>query len=174
MIVQGWLLVGGSELGFLDILRKFAEAGFRVTMVFTRFKYPEGVALRPRVAQYTHDIHFMPAFLRMHDFPRYIKYLINSRGVDTVFMSNSVLIYEILPSLAELTPQTSWIDYLHNEVGAVHIQGSPKANAPCTGIRRLEVRRIPILIPRFASVSRPNAHLLTISQRLPRGQRLSG
>lgn len=116
MIVQGWLLVGGSELGFLPIVRTFAEAGYRVTMVLTRFKHPEGLALRPRVAQYTHDIHVLPAFLRMHDFPRYIKYLIDSRGIDTVFMSNSQLIYEILPSLFELTPHTKWIDYLHNEV----------------------------------------------------------
>lgn len=115
MLVQSWLLVGGSEVGFAEILRVFANAGYSVTMVLTRFKYPDGLALRPRVAQYTNDIHVLPTFLRMHDFPPYIKYLIDSRGIDTVFMSNCVLIYEILPSLSELLPHVKFVDYLHNE-----------------------------------------------------------
>lgn len=112
MIIQGWLLVGGSEGGMLEILRHFAERGYRVTMVLTRFKYPEGMALFSQVSQYTNDIHTMPAFLRMSDFPRYIKYLIDSRGVESVLMSNSQLIYEILPALVEETPGVSWIDYV--------------------------------------------------------------
>lgn len=115
MLVQGWLLVGGAEVGFLDILRTFARAGYRVTMVLTRLRFPDGLALRPKVAQYTHDIHVLPAFLRMHDFPPYTKYLIDSRGIDTVFMSNSLMIYEILPTLVEMTPRVRWVDYLHNE-----------------------------------------------------------
>ena len=75
MIVQGWLLVGGSELGMLEVLRPFAQQGYRVKMVLTRPKYPEGLALHAHVPQYTNDIHTLPAFRRMSDFPRYIKYL---------------------------------------------------------------------------------------------------
>lgn len=116
MFVESWLLVGGSELGSVEMLRVFAEAGYRVTMVFTRFQYPDGVALRARVGQYTNDLHFLPAFLRMHDFPRYFKHLIDSRGIETVFLTNSQLMYEILPALAEQTPHVKYIDYLHNEV----------------------------------------------------------
>jgi glycosyltransferase involved in cell wall biosynthesis len=112
LIVQGWLLVGGSELGFLEVLRHFAVQGIRVTMVLTRMRYPDSIALRGRVAQYTNDIHSLPSFLRMSDFPRYLKYLIDSRQIDTVFMSNSQLIYEILPALAEQTPGVAYIDYV--------------------------------------------------------------
>jgi hypothetical protein len=112
MIVQGWLLVGGSELGMLEVMRHFAERGYRVTMVLTRLKYPEGLALHSLVAQYTNDIHTLPSFLRMSDFPRFIKYLIDSRGIHAVLMSNSQLIYEILPSLAEQLPKVAWIDYV--------------------------------------------------------------
>jgi hypothetical protein len=42
MIVQSWLLLGGSEVGMLSILRHFAELGYRVTMVLTRSRWPEG------------------------------------------------------------------------------------------------------------------------------------
>lgn len=121
MIIQGWLLVGGSELGFLDVLRHFASEGYRVTMVLTRLKYPEGLALRAQVAKYTNDIHTLPAFLRMPDFPRYIKALIDSRGIQAVLMSNSQLIYHILPALAEQTPGTQWIDYVSNVSGHIEL-----------------------------------------------------
>lgn len=113
-IIQGWLLVGGSELGFLEVLAYFAKRGYRVTMIFTRAKYPEGYALRGRVAEYTNDLHFLPSFLRLREFPGYIKYLIATRGITAVFMSNSQLIYEILPALVEQTPGVKWIDYVRD------------------------------------------------------------
>jgi hypothetical protein len=75
-------------------------------------------ALRPQVAQYTSDIHFLPNFLRLDDFPGYIKYLINTRHIETVLMSNSQLIYEILPALAEQNPQVKWIDYVRLPFGS--------------------------------------------------------
>ncbi|SCV68129.1 BQ2448_250 [Microbotryum intermedium] len=115
MIIQGWLLVGGSELGMLEITRHLAERGYRVTMVLTRLKYPISLALLDQISQYTEDVHCLPAFLRLSDFPRYIKYLIDSRGIEVVLMSNSQLIYEILPAMVEVTPHVAWIDYLHNE-----------------------------------------------------------
>ena len=112
MIVQSWLLIGGSEVGFLKVLRQLAEQGYAVTMVLTRFRYPEGVALRPEVAKYTTDIHFLPSFLRLDDFPAYLKYLIDSRDISMVLMSNSQLIYQILPALVEQTPNTRYVDYV--------------------------------------------------------------
>lgn len=116
MIIQAWLLIGGSEYGMLNILRRLALAGYRVTMVLTNVQHPEGFALRPQVAEYTHDIHFLPAFLRTVDWPRYIKHLLDSRGISTVLFSNSLFVYELLPAFVEECPLVRWIDYLHNEV----------------------------------------------------------
>ena len=99
--------------------------------VLTRLKYPEGLALQSRVAQYTSDIHSqsavsampivvvahaligrsaLPAFLRMSDHPRYLKYLIDTRGIQTVLFSNTQYVYEILPAMVEQTPGVAWID----------------------------------------------------------------
>ena len=110
MIIQSWLLVGGSELGFLQVARMFAEAGYRVTMVLNRFQYPEAVALRPQLLQYTHDIHFLPTFLRMADYPRYIRHLLESRGIKLVLTSNCQFIYQLLPSLSEQLPDVKFIE----------------------------------------------------------------
>lgn len=114
MIIQGSMVLGGSELGCLHILRHLALAGYRVTMVFTRLKYPDGQALRPQILQYTNDVQVLPAFLRMNDFPRYLTYLIRTRGVDVALISNSQLLYEILPAMAEMNPSVKWVDYVRS------------------------------------------------------------
>ncbi|GAA6000357.1 hypothetical protein JCM10207_007977 [Rhodosporidiobolus poonsookiae] len=115
MFVVPWLYMGGADIGAMHMIQLYALAGYRVTVVCTLHKVPDGVELRPHVLQYTHDLHILPSFLRAHDFPRYIKHLLRSRGIKQVIMSNSQLFYEMLPALAEQMPDVEVIDYLHNE-----------------------------------------------------------
>ncbi|KAM0753603.1 UDP-Glycosyltransferase/glycogen phosphorylase [Meredithblackwellia eburnea MCA 4105] len=115
MFIIPWLYVGGADIGALHMIQHYAERGYRVTVLCTLYQFPEGVELRPYVYQFTHDIHIMPSFLRAHDFPRYIKYLVQSRGIDNIIMSNSQLTYEMLPALTEQLPHVKILDYLHNE-----------------------------------------------------------
>ena len=110
MFVLPWLYIGGADIGALHMVQLFAEAGYRVTVVCTLYKNPQGIELRPLVMQWTHDIHILPSFLRAHDFPRYIKYLIESRGIENVVLSNSQLMYELLPALTEQLPHVKFID----------------------------------------------------------------
>ena len=110
MFVLPWLYIGGADIGALHMVQLFAEAGYRVTVVCTLYKNPQGIELRPLVMQWTHDIHILPSFLRAHDFPRYIKYLIESRGIEDVVLSNSQLMYELLPALTEQLPHVKFID----------------------------------------------------------------
>jgi hypothetical protein len=128
MIVLAWLSPGDPQLGFIEVLRHFATQGIRVTMVLTRLHYPDGMVLRKEAARYTNDIHFLPGFLRMCDFPRYLKYLMDSRQINTVFLSHSQLIYEILPALAEATPEVDYIDYVSQ-----HQQLRPSQLIPIPG-----------------------------------------
>lgn len=92
------------------MIQTYAEAGYRVTVVCTLYKPPDGIELRPEVMQWTHDIHVLPIILRANDFPRYIKHLIESRGIKDVIFSNSMLIYEMLPALTEQMPHVKFID----------------------------------------------------------------
>ncbi|BGP14400.1 hypothetical protein JCM10213v2_002347 [Rhodosporidiobolus nylandii] len=115
MFVIPWLYMGGADIGALHMVQLYAAAGYRVTVLCTLYKVPEGIELRPHVLQYTHDVHILPSFLRVHDFPRYIRHLVRSRGIKQVVMSNSQLVYEMLPALVEQMPDVEWIDYLHNE-----------------------------------------------------------
>ncbi|GAA6031660.1 hypothetical protein JCM8097_001920 [Rhodosporidiobolus ruineniae] len=115
MFVIPWLYMGGADIGALHMIQLYALAGYRVTVLCTLFKVPEGIELRPYVLQYTHDVHILPSFLRAHDFPRYFKHLVTSRGIKQVVLSNSQLTYEMLPALVEQMPDVEFMDYLHNE-----------------------------------------------------------
>ncbi|KAK4051793.1 hypothetical protein OIV83_002497 [Microbotryomycetes sp. JL201] len=111
VFIVPWLYVGGADIGE----SKYAEAGYRVTVVSTLYKPPEGIELRPEIMKWTHDVHILPTFLRPRDFPRYLKHLVVSRGSRAVIFSNSQLVYEMLPALAVELPYVKFIDYLHNE-----------------------------------------------------------
>ncbi|KAK4699169.1 hypothetical protein P7C70_g7096, partial [Phenoliferia sp. Uapishka_3] len=115
MFILPWLYVGGADIGALHMIQLYAEMGYRVTVVCTLFKFPDGVELRPWVLQWTSDVHVLPSFLRANDFPRYLKHLLVSRGVEEVVISNSQLAYELLPALVEQVPKVKFVDYLHNE-----------------------------------------------------------
>lgn len=92
------------------MIQLYAEAGYRVTVVCTLHKKPEGLQLRPEVMKWTHDVHVLPVYLRANDFPRYLTHLIESRGSKEVIFSNSMLIYEMLPALVEELPHVKFID----------------------------------------------------------------
>lgn len=96
--------------GALHMIQLFAERGYRVTVVCTLYRNPAGIELRPQVLQYTHDVHILPSFLRAPDIPRYLKYLVETRGIEEVVFSNSQLIYEMLPALTEQMPHVKFID----------------------------------------------------------------
>lgn len=92
------------------MIQLYALAGYRVTVVCTLNRVPEGLELRPYVLQFTHDVHVLPAFLRPNDFARYLKHLVESRGIHQVVLSNSQLVYEMLPALVVQLPDVEWID----------------------------------------------------------------
>lgn len=64
--------------------------------------------------QYTHDIIFAAPHTRISDMTAYVKYIIESRQIDTVFLSNSELAYAMLPSLSENLPAVTFIDYVRS------------------------------------------------------------
>ncbi len=70
---------------------------------------------RARFAELTPDMFTLPTFLKPSDFPRFLLYLIESRAIDIVLLSNSYLAYQLLPLLRSRRPDIAFVDYVHME-----------------------------------------------------------
>ncbi|BGP51792.1 hypothetical protein JCM10450v2_007748 [Rhodotorula kratochvilovae] len=101
---------GHTALRQLELL---AASGYRVTVAATHYRPADGLALRPEMLKWTHDVHVLPSYVRPSDAPGYLKNLIRSRGIKDVVFAESELLYQLLPALAEHLPDVRFVDYLH-------------------------------------------------------------
>jgi glycosyltransferase involved in cell wall biosynthesis len=80
----------------------------------------------PAFCRYTPDIFILHHFLRLVDYPRFLRYLIRSRQADAVLISNSRLGYLLLPYLRAHYPEVTFLDVCHAEVEYVNNGGYPR------------------------------------------------
>ena len=112
LMVLPWMTLGGSDRFNLDALRELQKRGWDLSIVTTL--HGENLWLH-EFARYTSDIFILENFLRVTDYPRFIRYLIDSRQIDTVLISHSLLGYLLLPYLRSRCPQVTYLDYCHIE-----------------------------------------------------------
>lgn len=113
LMIVPWLEMGGADKFNLDLLRELTqrydyEVTILTTLVGNNSWYYE-------FAKYTPDIFILDHFLHLSDYPRFIRYVIQSRQIKTVLISNSEFAYHILPYLRSHFPDVAFIDYLHME-----------------------------------------------------------
>jgi glycosyltransferase involved in cell wall biosynthesis len=112
LIIMPWLIVGGSERVNLDIIRYLTSADYEVSFATTLPNiHHTWIA---EFSHYTPDIFILDRFLRLYDYPRFLVYLIKSRQIDVVMISNSYLGYQLLPYLRAHCPEVTFIDYCHS------------------------------------------------------------
>jgi glycosyltransferase involved in cell wall biosynthesis len=113
LLMLSWLEMGGVEKFSLDLIGQLSKRGHQVSICTTLENDQPWFV---QFARLTPDIFDLPAFLRPADFPRFLLYLIESRGIDVVLMSNSYLADQLLPFLRSRCPHVAFIDYVHMEV----------------------------------------------------------
>lgn len=112
MMLIPWMEMGGSDKFNLDIVRKIDKERFSVTIVTTVKGENEW---KPLFEMNTKDIQVLPDFLSVSDYAEYISYLIVSRGIKAVFLSNSYYGYYLVPWLKSMFPDVVIVDYVHLE-----------------------------------------------------------
>lgn len=112
LMVLPWLSIGGADKFNLDLLDQLIRNGWEVTIVTTA---PGDHSWESEFYRFTPDIFVLSRFLRMVDYPRFLQYLIRSRGYDVVMISNSELGYLLLPYLRAHCPGPVYLDYCHME-----------------------------------------------------------
>ncbi|MDN3220499.1 glycosyltransferase family 4 protein [Pseudomonas nunensis] len=112
MFVLPWMVEGGADRVNIDLIEGLVAGGADVTVCATleadhRWEH--------KFAELTPDIFVLPGFLSLSDFPRFLLYLIASRGIDTVLITGSTLGYQLLPYLKSAAPETAFLDLSHTE-----------------------------------------------------------
>src|SRR5205823_4644161 len=85
--------------------------GWEITIATTM---PSDHVWLPHFAQVTRDIFCADKFLRLADYARFLLYLLGSRPITHVLLSNTQLAYELLPLLRAHHPQVTFVDYCHS------------------------------------------------------------
>lgn len=126
LLLIPWMTLGGADKFNLDLVRLLVERhGYEVTIATTM---PGQQTWAPLFAQHTPDIFILDHFLPLVDQPRFLHYLIQSRQIDTVLISNSYLSYQLLPYLRSHHPDVPFVDYLHMEEENWKNGGYPRAS----------------------------------------------
>jgi glycosyltransferase involved in cell wall biosynthesis len=112
LMIAPWLTFGGADKFNLDLLQQLTERGWELTIATT---LESDNSWLPLFARYTPDIFILHHFLRMEDYPRFLRYLIRSRQIDVVLISNSELGYLLLPYLRAHCPEVTFIALCHSE-----------------------------------------------------------
>lgn len=107
-----WMVTGGADRVNLDWISLLLEKGYRVSVCATLESHHNW---HHEFARLTPDVFVLPAFLRLVDFPRFILYLIRSRGIDTVLITGSTLGYQLLPYLRAFCEGVTFVDLCHVE-----------------------------------------------------------
>ena len=112
LMLLPWLTMGGSDKFNLDLLQQLTARGWEVSIATTlQGDHP----WLPLFARHTPDLFILEHFLRLVDYPRFLRYLIQSRQVDVVMVSHSELGYLLLPYLHIHFPDVTFVDFSHME-----------------------------------------------------------
>jgi len=112
LMIIPWMAMGGADKFNLDLIVQLQKRGYEVSIATT---LPGNYQWYKEFAALTPDIFILPHFLRIIDYPRFLHYLIRSRQVDIVFISNSEIGYKLLPYLRSRCPEVTFVDFCHME-----------------------------------------------------------
>lgn len=112
LLILPWLSMGGADKFNLDVIQQLTQQNWNVSIVTTLLSDNCWLA---QFAQYTPDIFVLDNFLPRPDYPRFLKYLIESRQPDICCISNSELGYHLLPFIRANFPHITLVDYCHME-----------------------------------------------------------
>lgn len=110
LMVFPWLTLGGADRFNLNLTGEFVRRGHTVTIATT---IASDDPWREAFVEHTNDIFSLPKFLLPEDQPRFLRHLIESRGIDVCLISNSMFGYSCLPYLRAACPETAFVDYTH-------------------------------------------------------------
>ena len=124
LLALPFMIIGGADTILLRIFAALHDQ-YDITVVTTIAAPPEYGDNTKEYQRITDEIYHLRNFLTGEDEIRdFIRYLIESRELDMIFIVGCELIYDMLPEIRKEYPQVVVVDQLFNEFG--HIQNNRK------------------------------------------------
>ena len=106
-----WMIFGGADIFNYELLRRLDKNRFN-TYVCTLL--PSDNTLRSEFINSCDELYDLSSFMEQSKYLAFVDYLIESRGINTVFVSNSKHAYYMVPYIKNKYPNIKIIDYIHS------------------------------------------------------------
>ena len=120
LLATPWFDLSGPSVVKKDVFTRLAKEGIRVTAIAGT--EPSGLYTENGVPLYeaiTKECFNLPRFLGDQNKLQFVKYLIQSRGIQVLYLAGCRAIYEMLPDLKKTFPDLKVVDELYNIVGHI-------------------------------------------------------
>ena len=120
-----WMVVGGADLFNLDLLKRIDKNKYSSIVVTA---LPGSTDIRQEFEEHADYVYDMSTFLERKAYINFVDYLIESRKVDVVVVSNTQYGYYMIPYLKGKYPNIAFIDYIHS----IDLQDPREGFGKCT------------------------------------------
>jgi glycosyltransferase involved in cell wall biosynthesis len=130
------LVVGGADKFNLDLVTALQQKDYDITIATT---LPSQHTWHERFYRLTPDIFHLPGLIPDAYWLSFARYIIESRQIDVVLISNSYYAYYLLPFLRAEFPQVAFIDYTHTDDPGWRGGGYPRVSCQFSDFLDLQI-----------------------------------
>lgn len=106
-----WMVVGGADYFNLDLIKRLDSDKYESIVLTT---LPSNNLLRQDFEEYASEVYDLSTFLERSDYINFTDYIIESRNINAVVVSNTTYGYYMVPYLKGKYPKIPFIDYIHS------------------------------------------------------------
>ena len=110
LMIIPWMVIGGADRFNLEFVKLIDSEKYDVTILTD---HPKEYIWRQEFEKHVKSLFEMPSFLDRKNWPTFISYVIETRNIDLILITNSVTGYNFVPYLKLNYPKLPIIDYIH-------------------------------------------------------------
>ncbi len=122
LLALPYVITGGADTVFLEIVEHLTANGFDVSVVTTQREDSRFGDNTAKYEAFTRQIYHLYKFLPEERWKDFFFHLIETRNVGLLFLAGSAYAYGLLPEIKQKFPQLKIVDQLFNEFG--HIESN--------------------------------------------------
>ncbi len=111
LFILPWTVLGGADLFNLELIKGLDKEKFESIVITT---LPSPNDLRNEFTNVVSEYYDLTTFLDTSDYLNFVDYIIDSRKVDIIYVSNSKIGYYMLPFIKNKYSNIKVIDYIHS------------------------------------------------------------